>query len=86
MRVLLELNETTLIDDGVNIFCDVYKKLDRSVCLGAAYEYIVRIFIRSTVFIFDFLGCGIGSGTNHSFERSRTVFISIRMSSTNRLP
>jgi len=37
----LELNDTGLIDEAVNIFCDEYKKLDKDVCLGAAYEYIV---------------------------------------------
>lgn len=68
MRLLLEQNKTTLIDDGVNIFCDLYKKLDRSVCYGAAYEYIVSMFIDLTEFNGVCLECGTSSGSDHSFE------------------
>jgi hypothetical protein len=48
----LELNDTALIDEGVNLFCDEYKKLDKDVCRGAAYEYIVMfIFLCFEIFI-----------------------------------
>jgi hypothetical protein len=52
----LELNDTQHIDESVNLFCREYIKLDESVCLGAAYEYMVKknlllIFNKSNVFI-----------------------------------
>ena len=41
VRLLLELNQTALIDEGISIFCQEYKSLDKDVCLGAAHEYLV---------------------------------------------
>ena len=42
VRLLLELNQTTLIDESISVFCEEYKSLDRDVCLGAAHEYLVE--------------------------------------------
>ncbi|CAM2712972.1 unnamed protein product [Rotaria socialis] len=44
IRLLLELNDTTLIDEAVNLFCREYILLDENVCLGAAHEYIGAVF------------------------------------------
>jgi len=43
----LELNDTTLIDEAVSIFCKEYKLLDEDVCIGATNEYTVKNFIDS---------------------------------------
>ena len=51
----MELNDTSLIYESVNIFCDEYKKLDKNVCHGAAYEYIVRLFFVILKSLFEFL-------------------------------
>ncbi|CAF1315960.1 unnamed protein product [Adineta ricciae] len=44
IRLLLELNETALINEAVSFFCKEYKSLDEAVCLGAAHEYISVVF------------------------------------------
>jgi hypothetical protein len=42
VRLLLDLNQTALIDEAISIFCQEYKSLDENVCLGAAHEYLVE--------------------------------------------
>ncbi|CAF4257182.1 unnamed protein product, partial [Rotaria sp. Silwood2] len=44
VRLLLELNQTNLIDEVVGIFCREYILLDENVCLGAAHEYMGVVF------------------------------------------
>ncbi|CAF0924132.1 unnamed protein product [Rotaria sp. Silwood1] len=44
IRLLLELNQTSLIDEVVGIFCREYILLDENVCLGAAHEYMGVMF------------------------------------------
>ncbi|CAF0993021.1 unnamed protein product [Rotaria sordida] len=44
IRLLLELNQTSLIDEVVNTFCREYILLDENVCRGAAYEYMGAVF------------------------------------------
>lgn len=41
MRVLIDLNQTSFIDEALLVVCKEYKKIDENVCLGAVSEYRV---------------------------------------------
>ena len=54
MRILLDLNETSIIDDALLVVCKEYKKIDENVCLGAVSEYKV-IYSKEIAVIENFI-------------------------------
>lgn len=42
MRVFIDLNRTSFIDEALLVVCKEYKAIDENVCLGAVSEYKVR--------------------------------------------
>jgi hypothetical protein len=56
MRILIETNRTSYIDEVLIIICKEYKKIDENVCLGAVAEYKVIKLIKNLVY-FILLEC-----------------------------
>jgi len=62
VRLLIEANQTTHIENVVNEFCKEFKLIDVDVCMGAVHEYKVKTYFFLTkkgkeIFIYSQIGC-----------------------------